>query len=227
MRLKKYLNEGKWGRNFVGNDDGTWWEPVSLLGGDWDWEMIAGMSSQNDRKNYMVEGATETHSGFIKALKEIVKSYPELKKYLIKFDSPDWKLIEDLLGMGKFDWKKLKFFHGTSEFHWETIKKTGMKSRGKTGVEAGYGSGVSASKGRKDAIYLTTQRSMANFAAIDSSRVTKSKEVILQIDGKYLDSKYYIPDEDSRETDAKMSLDRMGSVGYTRDIPSKAIKRIK
>ena len=44
MRLKKYLNEGRWGRNFVGFDNGKWWEPTSLLGGNWDWEMIIGRS---------------------------------------------------------------------------------------------------------------------------------------------------------------------------------------
>jgi hypothetical protein len=228
-RARELARKGnKYRTSFYGHDDGSW-EAVNgfILGfrkAGYDWEMIPSMSSKNDWRTYSVEGATEQHAGFRRALKEIVRQYPEVVDFLIQFDGP-YKEVRDLVGGGEPDpeirWEAVTFYHGTSAKAWESIQREGLRPRSSTNVNPAYGVGSTAGEGRKDAIYLTTQISMAHFAAIDAAKTQQSSGVILQIKG--LDGRGMAADEDSGETDPAKSLGRLGSVAYVGNIPASKI----
>ena len=63
---------------------------------------------------------------------------------------------------------------------------------------------------------------MAKFAALDAAKAHKGEPAILSIRG--LDSEAVRADEDSRESDPKKSLDRIGSIAYVSTIPASKIK---
>ena len=65
----------KYHTSFYGHDAGSW-EAVNgfilgFRGIGYNWEMVPSMSSKNEWRTYSVEGPTEHHSGFRKALREI------------------------------------------------------------------------------------------------------------------------------------------------------------
>lgn len=218
----------RYNTSFYGTDDGKWDAVegfiLGAIGGRYDWEMLAGMSSQNEWRAYVVEGATEHSPGFRRALREIVREYPELLDFVIRFDGP-WQSVRDLVGGTQEttpNWKDLQFYHGTSLSAWEAIQHQGLKPRAATNVVPAYGAGSSAKEGRKDAIYLTTQLTMAHFAALEAAERRHSEPVILSIRG--LDGEYMAADEDSGERDPAKSLARMGSVAYITEIPSSRIE---
>jgi hypothetical protein len=176
-----------------------------------------------------VDNATEHHKGFLRALGEIVRKYPELMDWLVSFDGPYIpvaKLVGGSAPSGGVDWSRMTFYHGTSEWAWQQIKREGLRPRRATMVDPAYGAGVGAKPGRKDAVYLTTQMGMATMAARDAAR-NASKEgrgggaVVLSVRG--LDSRHVEPDEDSGEMDPKRSMEKMGSIAYTASIPPKQI----
>lgn len=218
----------RYNTSFYGTDDGKWDAVegfiLGAIGGRYDWEMLAGMSSQNEWRAYVVEGATEHSPGFRRALREIVREYPELLDFVIRFDGP-WQSVRDLVGGTQettLNWKNLQFYHGTSLSAWEDIQHQGLKPRAATNVVPAYGAGSSAKEGRKDAIYLTTQITMAHFAALEAAERSHSEPVILSIKG--LDGEYMAADEDSGEIDPAKSLARIGSVAYITNIPSSRIE---
>jgi hypothetical protein len=222
------VNEVKRGLSFMGFDDGYWTDSskASLLD-EWDWRMTYGLSHENGGNNYCVDGVTETHPGFIKALQSILKSRPEIENYWIRFDG-NWITIKHyfVFVAPNRDWSRLTFYHGTCLRRWGEIKKSGLSPRNVTGVEATYGVRVGAKAGRIDAVYLTTQLDTAKFAARECSTKESSQPVILRIDGKDLDPEFLCADEDSREETAADSLDRMGSVAYIGLIDNKSIRPI-
>jgi GNAT superfamily N-acetyltransferase len=196
---------------FYGNDDGNWeliGRPVlAFRRAGFDWEMAPAMSGDNQRRNFRVEGATESNKGFRAALAEIVERHPELLDWAIRFDGP-WLSMHDVLAQPAFSWNDT-FYHGTSEAALPFIRQHGICPRDVTGSRPAYGGEGKA--GRPDTVYLTTQLGMARFAARDAGNVTRSPGVILAIDG--VDPRKVVPDEDSGEATARASVDHMGSFG--------------
>ena len=216
--LERKAGNGAYKTAFFGDDDGSWqafgnnqWPSLR----DWDWQMIPSMSSRNDWKNFSVDGATEQHTVFIRALRQITEQYPEALDFLVSFDGP-YMSIRDLLAA----WAEapvpigaMTFFHGTSGAAWESIMREGLRPRGETGQRAAYGALVDEEKaGRTDAVYLTTQATMARSAARQAARAHKSFPVVLKVTD--LDPSLAEPDEDSREKTAEDSIARMGSMAY-------------
>lgn len=113
---------------FYGRDDGSWeftGEPIlSFRTLGFDWQLAPAMSSANQRRNFDVEGATETHDGFRRALRDIVNQYPELNEWVISFDGPAVPII-DVISLPAFSWEHWTFFHGTAEayFTFDHIKR--------------------------------------------------------------------------------------------------------
>lgn len=186
-----------------------------------------GLSSRNEWRNLMVEGATEHHAGFLKALHEMVREYPELREFDVKIDGP-WIPLTKLLSLRpreskEPDWARLTFYHGTSSTAAEIILREGLRPRSQTNVAPAYGAGANAPTGHAKAIYLTTQLAMARFAANDAAR-GKGNAVILEVKG--IDAEFVAADEDSRETGAAESLSRLGSIAYMAPIPASKIRQI-
>jgi hypothetical protein len=211
---------------FHGDDAGNWEIGGYLRSRAWSWDAAMSLSNQNDRKTLMVEGATEHHAGFSKALHGMVREYPELGDFIVKFDGP-WIPVSRLLSMPPSSsngprWAQLTFYHGTSSTAAERILVEGLKPRSSTNVAPAYGVSSSAGAGRAEAIYLTTQLNMAKFAALDASKAHHGEAVLLEVKG--IDSDYVAADEDSRETDAAASLDRIGSIAYLAPIPASKIR---
>ena len=100
-----------------GDDEGNWAVSSYDLGWrkDWSWQAAAGLSLRNEHQNLAVEGATELHPGFQKAMAEAVQQYPELQNYLVSFDGPYKPLPEALgaPGMAALPWPEITFYHGT------------------------------------------------------------------------------------------------------------------
>jgi hypothetical protein len=205
--------------HFYGYDDGSYIEsPKVLLEQDFDWTMIAGLAMRNDWKNYDVNGATEYHRNFRIALERITKERPELYGFEISFDGLP-KLIRELINQSlppeEIDWRSINFQHGTSTNVIRKIMDEGLNPRSETNSPAVYGADVeSASPSNPDAVYLTTQRNAARFAARDAARILGGRPAVIHISDIYFDSDRLVPDPDSREQTAKMSLWRLGSIGY-------------
>jgi hypothetical protein len=203
-------------------DDNRWWLGGYLEHSDWDAAMS--LSSKNDWKNLSVEGATEHHAGFRHALNKMVEEYPELLDFIVSFDGP-YMPVSKLVHVPvehQPNWSALTFYHGTSSWAAERILKEGLRPRSATNVNPAYGVSSSASSGRADAIYLTTQLQMAHFAAIDAAKTQKASPVVLEVRG--IDERYVAADEDSKTTDAAQSLAKLGSIAYLAPITSSKIR---
>ncbi len=211
----------KYDGSFHGEDDGTWELGGYLDHGDWDAAMS--LSLENDGRNLSVDGATEHHAGFRKALREMVQMYPELESFTVRFDGHSIP-VRSLLGGSErgLRWESMVFYHGTSSVAAEAILREGLRPRLETNVKPAYGASSSAGAGRTDGVYLTTQIGMAKFAALDASKSKKSVPVILEVRG--LNAARVAADEDSRETDPARSLARMGSIAYLGTIPASQIR---
>jgi hypothetical protein len=204
---------------FHGTDDGSWSTDERWLPTRGTWWMATTLSG--GRQRLILEGATESHEGFRRALSEIVAQHSELGDLQIQFDGPP-VLVSELLSRPPFAWETADFYHGTSIGVWEKVKRDALRPRSETGSGPAYGSQYSsAPKGREDAVYLSTQLGPAHFAARDASRPDHSMPVVLRVHG--IREQYAIPDVDSRERTARDSLDRMGTIGYLRTIPASQI----
>lgn len=188
---------------------------------DLDFEIGDGFFRQNGLEGFSVEGATESHPGLRKALKEIVRQDPSLAAHPIRFDGPA-KIIQSVIDLPPFSWKTVVLLHGTSEETLYKVDREGLRPRASTGVGPVYrAQSERTNTARQDAVYLTTQESMARFAAGASSRTTKSTPVVLSVFD--LDPSLMAPDEDSGESTARESLDRLGSIAYLGPIPREKI----
>jgi len=211
---------GKYKGLIVGDDDGEW-----MFGGisdisNWDWYFGFGVFGK--KKKVSVENATEHNRGFVKALKGVVKKYPEFLEFDLDFDG-NVVAVTDLVGKGKRKsgkWKRITFFHGTSSGVVDKILHSGLRPRDLSGQASVYGRASGARSGRKDSVYLTTQLGMAQFAASEAAVLKGGDPVILRVRG--LDGDF-LPDEDSGERDAYDSLSRMGSVAFRGVIKPKNI----
>jgi hypothetical protein len=209
---------------FIGSADG--WEyvegyPLGLRGG---WQASIGLSSRNGWMNLSVEGATEYSEGFKNALREIVTEYPEVEGYVVSFDGPDVP-VSELLAMESRDFRDIVFLHGTSSAVVPRIMAEGLRPRGETGVDPAYGRASSAKPGLLDRVYLTTQLGTAKSAARQAANTHGGEPVILEITG--LDQSYALPDEDSRAKTAEESLARLGSIAYSRAIPTSKVRAVQ
>lgn len=208
--------------SFVGRSDGSWEYtkeyPLGLRGG---WSASIGLSSKNNWMNLSVEGATEYDENFRNALREIVAEYPEVAQYFVSFDGPDIP-VSELLAMESKDFRDIVFLHGTSSAVLPRIMAEGLRPRGETGVDPAYGRASSAKPGLLDRVYLTTQLGMAKSAASQAANAHGGEPVILEITG--LDPSYVLPDEDSRAKTAEESLAKLGSIAYSRTIPTSKIR---
>jgi len=218
----------KYNGAFQGDDAGNWTLGGYLRSGEWDWDAALSLANYNDRKNLMVEGATEHHAGFLKALHEMVREYPELGDFVVKFDGP-WIPVPKLLTQHAAesrepDWARMHFYHGTSSTAAERIVVEGLKPRSQTNVDPAYGVGSNAGAGRAEAIYLTTQLGMAKFAALDAAKAHHGDGVILEVIG--LNPDFVAADEDSKQTSAAASLARIGSIAYLAPIAASKIQVI-
>jgi hypothetical protein len=213
-----------------GDDQGNWeLSPHADFGAlsAGKWQMTAALAIRNDWRNLMVDNATEHHRGFRRALNEIVGRYPELSEWIIMFDG-GWMDVSRLTGtsasVARTAWGDYTFYHGTSESVWEVIQSNGLKPRSDTNVEPVFGVDMGAASGRTDAVYLTTQMGMAQWAANSAARKTRTPAVILEVTG--IDPAHVLPDEDSKEETAEGSLARIGSVAYAAPIPAGQIRLI-
>jgi len=187
----------------------------------WDWTADIGLYG---KKDLSIEGATEQHPGFNKAIREIVKKYPEIMEYKISFDGP-LVPIGEVLGLKTPErWDDIIFYHGTATAALDAILSGGLKSRMETGAAAAHGANLGKPSLHSDAVYLTTQKNTANFAARDAASKTKSKPVVLAIRGFSGNERSWVSDEDSRQDDPWESLRKLGSVAYKGTIPPKFIK---
>lgn len=219
--------DGRWYPFFYGSRHGTWEEHERPILGfrkqGFDWALEASMSSQNDWRNWMVEGATERDPGLREALAEIVAKYPEAADFDLRFDGP-WMKVGDYLRSNLENPQEIVFLHGTSVKAWERIRRQGLRPRRQHGGPAAYGAHISrAPQSDRGAVYLTTQQGTAWFAARDAARVMGSEPVVLEIKG--VDTSRLEADEDSRLLPSawKRSLETLGSVKYRGTIPPELI----
>jgi hypothetical protein len=184
--------------------------------------MAASLSSVNEWKNWCVEGATEQSPGFISALREIVWEYPEAASFKIKFDGP-WQSVSDVLDRASRS--ATLFLHGTSSTAWEQIQRRGLLPRQQSGSRPAYGAHLShAAASDPEAVYLTTQLGTASLAARDAVRTHGGAPTIHEVDARDLDEDKLRPDEDSRSTSWRESLEIMGSVNYKGQISPRSIR---
>lgn len=221
FETKKILDtKGKrYNAYFYGSDNGEWEyhsAPIfSFKKNGYDWEMASSLSSRNEWRNFSVEGTTEYNEGFIEALKNIVKEYPEVLDFEISFDGPA-KPIKNILdrfsNIKTQEFQNIVFYHGTSSHFLNKIMEDGLKPRLETGSTSVYGA-MEAGESNPRYVYLTTQLGMAHYAAISSAARYKSIPIILKVTN-LTNNDLFRPDEDSKETDAYESLKRLGSVAY-------------
>lgn len=213
---------------FYGDDDGTWtYSPTMDIrwSQNWDWAAsVWGSARPEKRTNVSVDNATEHHRGFRKALKEIVREYPELLDFDIAFDGAA-KPLGPFVGVAapaRVNWSSIVFYHGTSTEIWERyISKKGLVPRGESGSAPAAGHGSSANPSKPDRVYLTTQVGLAHFAALDAAKVHGGQPMVLVIKG--VNGDLMVADEDSGKSTAEGSLAVMGAVAYMGTIPPSKI----
>lgn len=207
---------------FHGQADGTWHYDNDYTTREDDWYGALGLINGT----LAVEGATEHHSGFRKALPEMVAQYPELLDLLVSFDGPS-KSLKDLLGDQTAGIAETVFLHGTSTVAWEKIKHEGLRPRSESLSCPTFGArGQTAPEGDCTRIYLTTQEGVAHFAARDAAALHGGQPLVLQV-GPGLNPSYCGADEDSGKVDAESSLAAMGNITYRRSIPPNLIKPLE
>jgi hypothetical protein len=203
--------------NFYGYDDSYFIETQEYFlkqSLSYDWSMVTGLSASNNWNNYFVDGATEYHLGFRYALMQIADKYPEIIDYWVSFDGPSIEILTLIQNpLTAIVLPTVEFLHGTSTELLDDIFDRGLCPRSITGLPPSYGASITrAMPCDPDAVYLTTQANMAGFAARDACQKHGGSAAILRIMG--VDPNKAIPDVDSRESTAEMSLQRMGSIGY-------------
>lgn len=218
--------KGRWYPNFYVSRYGSYEEheePVLRFQAEgFDWEMAASLSNVNEWKNWCVEGATEQSPGFIRALRAIALEYPEARSFKIKFDGP-WQTVSDVLARASMS--PVLFLHGTSSTAWARIQEQGLLPRKRSGSEPAYGARLShTAAADPEAVYLTTQLGTASWAARDAARTHGGEPTILEVDARDLDENKLEPDEDSRSTSWRESLETMGSVKYKGQISPGSIR---
>jgi hypothetical protein len=198
---------------------GDWYDTDSLFDrrAETTWRMVTSSTPGQ------LEGATQTHPGFRKALRQIVKAYPEIESFSVVFDGPPVSVRQlSKSGPSSLDWRKMVLYHGTSGEAYEAISRQGLRPRRQTGMGAVYGTvGASASQGRTDAVYLTNQIGTARMAALQAAKMHGGDPVVLAVRG--LDPGRVLPDEDSGEDTAERSLHRIGAIAYRGSIPPEEI----
>jgi hypothetical protein len=220
--------DDRWYPHFYGTRHGDWGQFNEPILGKrhqgFDWSMIASLSSRNDWRNWMVDGATERDPGLRRALGQIVTANPQAAAFEIRFDGP-WMVVGDLLRDNP-DPNDIVFLHGTSTTAWKRIQRQGLRPREAHGEPAAYGAHISRAKpSDPNAVYLTTQVGTASWAATDAARVTKSEPLIIEI--RDLDPARLRADEDSGLAQGawRRSLEVLGSVKYIGTIPPQKLNR--
>jgi hypothetical protein len=177
LKKAKQLPRREYGNNkfkhigaFHGNSKGEWY--LSDYFDKDEWSALLGMKSNL----LSINNATEYNNGFLKALKEMVKEYPELLDFKVQFDGPEipiTKLIHTSIKSNH--WETIVFYHGTNSISADIILKEGLKPRSITNIGPSYGALSGANQGNQKAIYLTTQIGMARFAAMDAAKLRKGR----------------------------------------------------
>ena len=217
--------------NFYGDDDGYWMMTDQFLFGadrrEWDWAALSGMYSRNEWRVLSVEGATPHHTEFRKALKEMVRKYPELVDWQIEFDG-EWAQVSELVGARTepaMNWSRIKFYHGTSSTILAKVLREGLRPRSDTNVEPAYGAHIDrAAPSRVDAVYLASLMSGPLFAFRDAVRKVGGRRIVFEIVG--VDEDLVAADEDSRQADPRVSLEKLGSIAYLGTIHPRMIKGV-
>jgi hypothetical protein len=215
---------------FVGDDQGHWQYTLQCLGNrklGWTWVAHLSLGSENKWRTLHVDYATEYHSGFLKALSEMVETYPALMDFVIMFDGPYMDVSslvseEPGLDLSPPDLSTIVFLHGTSTAVYPDIARHGLLPRSVTGRGPTHGARVHAAEGRLDLVYLTTQQNTAHFAARDAAALHGGRPLVLRVSG--LHPLRLLPDEDSREETALDSLVRLGSVAHQGPIRPRHIR---
>ena len=116
-------------------------------------------------------------------------------------------------------------YHGTSSNLYNLyIKKYGLKSRGASGVGGSYGSQNIDSLSKDDLIYLSVHPdAAAREASNQASKIHGGYPLILQIRTSNLDQQRLHPDEDTKSTNPKKSIEIASVLAYQGLIPSDAI----
>lgn len=176
----------------------------------------------NRRGNVLqVTNATQHHTNFLAALREIVQQYPELPD-AIEFDGPV-ESVATLLAMPKQRIQDVVFLHGTTDAFLDDILVNGLRPRSETNVCPTYGARYDAPAGRCDWIYLTTQHNTAAMAARDAARQHGGVPIILAV-GPGLRESYAEIDEDADAFTVEESLATLGNIAYRRTIPPQLIR---
>jgi hypothetical protein len=215
---------------FVGDDQGNWQYTQQCLGArklGWTWVAHLSMSPQNSWRTLDVDSATEYHAGFLKALNEMVETYPVLMDFVVQFDGPYMdvsSLVSERPGLDLSapDLSTIVFIHGTSTAVYPDIARRGLLPRSMTGRGPTHGARVHAVEGSLDLVYLTTQQNTAHFAARDAAALHGGMPLVLQVTG--LDPSKLLPDEDSGTATAAASIARIGSVAHRGPIPPESIR---
>jgi hypothetical protein len=208
----------KKGSGFVGSfsDDGSGWQYSdqypSLHGRRW----IANLGLS--RGELSVEGATEYDPGFRSSLVEMVAQYPELLTLDVRFDGARIP-IKTLVTSRIPAIEEMSWLHGTSSAALQLIMASGLSPRGETGAAAVFVGAAGPS--RPEYVYLTTQSTMAHFAARAAARSTGGVPVVLRISPLSVSRMH--PDEDSGVATAEESFWRIGAVAYRGSIPPSKI----
>ncbi len=199
------------------SDDGSGW----IYSGDYPsprgqrWVASLGLS----RGELSVEGATEYDPAFRTALVQMASQYPELLGLEARFDGPRVP-ISDLVQSDVPTIEETSWLHGTASAAIDSIRASGLRPRGETGVPAAFVG--AAAQSRPQYVYLTTQRNMARMAARAAARSAGGVPVVLRI--APLPVSRMSPDEDSGRDTAEESLWRVGSVAYEGSIgPSQIV----
>jgi hypothetical protein len=118
------------------------------------------------------------------------------------------------------------WYHGTSTAFLDKIRQHGLIPRRTSGVKASYVG--FATESNPQYVYLSDGHgSSVRFAATEAAKKHGGKPLVLKISGEAIDVDRLQPDEDSKESTWRGSLNLMGSAAYDGSIDPQFIDTVE
>lgn len=173
------------------------------------------------RKSIAIEGGSAEHPAVKKSVEQLISSNPEWGDADLKFDN--YKITANDY-VGKSDDSEIKFaYHGTSTAVCSSISESGLTPREISNADAHFIG--HANESLTDRVYLATESGVgaALFAARSAVSAMGGSPIVLKVELSELEVAKFKPDEDSRKTTAKESIQANGCFAYSGSIPTSCL----
>ncbi|PSV00621.1 hypothetical protein [Photobacterium kishitanii] len=173
------------------------------------------------KQKFYIDKISGSHDKVENILRTFAQNFPCLLNYSVRFDNNPPVTVGEMLA--NFDNNTIKepnvvtLYHGTSTDYVGSIAVGGIMPRSDSGVSAHYYN-ERTGESLVDRVYLGDINSMGvvRAAALSAANATGGEPIILEVKLPISELETYgLPDEDSRKSTWKESLDTMGTLAFS------------